>query len=221
MERVCSFEGCERARKARGLCQSHHQQQKKGKSLRPLQSRVKVRPGSRCSFEGCERGPFSRGLCTGHYGQQRKGAPLRPLRPRNTGADCSFDGCKRQQLTRGLCQGHYKQQLQGLSLRPIRPMAQKGSGYTNRDGYRVIHRRSHPNAYSSGQILEHVFVMSEHLGRPLQPGENVHHINGIRDDNRVENLELWSTSQPPGQRVEDKTAWAIEWLREYAPEALA
>lgn len=93
-------------------------------------------------------------------------------------------------------------------------------GYKNRDGYRIISRPNHPNAMRRGKILEHVFIMSEHLKRPLFKHESVHHKNGIRDDNRIENLELWSKSQPSGQRLTDKIMWCKQFLESYGYKIL-
>lgn len=59
------------------------------------------------------------------------------------------------------------------------------------------------------------------MGRPLLAHENVHHVNGNKHDNRPHNLELWSSSQPPGQRVNDKVVWAVELLALYAPHLIA
>lgn len=64
-------------------------------------------------------------------------------------------------------------------------------------------------------VPEHRIVMELHIGRPLYPEETVHHINGVRHDNRIKNLELWSSSHPKGQRVAEKLAWAKEIIAKY------
>ena len=91
---------------------------------------------------------------------------------------------------------------------------------TNRYGYVTMHYPEHPNSQKNGSLLEHTYVMSEHLGRPLKPNENVHHINGDRADNRIENLELWCRSQPSGQRVNEKQAFYVEFISGYNGEFL-
>ena len=70
-------------------------------------------------------------------------------------------------------------------------------------------------------VLEHRWVMQKEIGRELLPEETVHHLNGVKDDNRIENLELWSSSHPYGQRVIDKVEWAVSMLRTYRPDLLA
>lgn len=88
-------------------------------------------------------------------------------------------------------------------------------------GYAMVFVPGHPCAQKSGYALESHVVMSAILNRPLLRGENVHHRNGIRDDNRPENLELWLTKQPKGQRVSDAVTWAKEILARYEPGVLA
>lgn len=69
--------------------------------------------------------------------------------------------------------------------------------FVNAEGY-VIVRLPH-----GGVEAEHRMVLAQKLGRPLIDGESAHHLNGNRSDNRPENLELWSISQPAGQRASD------------------
>lgn len=129
---------------------------------------------------------------------------------------CTVDGCERNNYAKGLCNKHYAQ----ARSKPPTSKRDKRRNYEPwtdlRSGYVYVT----PEA-GSRRKLQHRVVMEEHLGRPLRADENVHHINGVRDDNRIENLELWSKAQPSGQRVVDKVAWAIELLELYAPEALA
>lgn len=120
------------------------------------------------------------------------------------------ENCDNNAKTKGFCTKHYSRNLRhGDPL--IILNAPRGSGYINDSGYKVI--------YVDGiEYREHRYIMEKHLGRKLFGNENVHHLNGIKTDNRIENLELWVKTQPCGQRAEDLVKFAQEILAKYGPK---
>ena len=80
-----------------------------------------------------------------------------------------------------------------------------GKKHLSGSGYVYIFMPDHPSVQGKNYkyVLEHIVIMEEKLGRPLVGGENVHHINGSKSDNRPENLEMWKRPQPAGQRNAD------------------
>jgi hypothetical protein len=68
----------------------------------------------------------------------------------------------------------------------------KGGRLYNKDGYVIVWCPEHPTTHKTKKyVLEHRLVMEQHLGRYLTRQEVVHHKNGVKDDNRIENLEVF------------------------------
>lgn len=103
---------------------------------------------------------------------------------------CNVEGCKSPVLVKKyqLCENHYRRMKRNGSPH-IHINKPWGSARTVRaDGYIYITREGK-------QVMEHRWIMGEYIGRPLKDNEVVHHINGIRDDNRLENLELMAPEE--------------------------
>jgi hypothetical protein len=189
-----------------------------------IMAKVKTQTGN-CTVENCIEPKYAHNLCKLHNQRRYKTGrtDLGPRVPWNkSGIEiCVWDECESKYLAKGFCSKHYSSFKAWLDKDRCYEDRSKQNKQKDSQGYILLYKPEHPNCSVKGHYSEHRLVMEQTIGRFLVKGENVHHKNGVRNDNRPENLELWSSRQPKGQRVEDKVEYAMEILTQYAPHLLA
>lgn len=166
-------------------------------------SKMRQRLGPICIAPGCNRKPVSKQVCSKHYWAfRKKGLIPAPI--------CKIDECERTVHAKGFCGKHYHRwRKHGDPLFSL--LGERGEGWIDTGGYKRMRQ-------NGKTVLEHRAVMEKILGRPLLQDESIHHKNGDRLDNRPCNLEIWTSFQPPGQKVEDKLRWAQEIIGRYGDD---
>ncbi len=169
----CVTDGCSRAGRTRGMCSNHY-------------NRLRY-AGRTCAVDACTaKATFPRRHCAAHIQAQNLAR----------GNVCSVEDCPRAARAKGLCATHHRRLVEHGELTTARPQRPRGTGSLHPSGYVYVRA-------DGRSVLQHRLVMEQVLGRPLRPGESVHHRDGNRQHNSPDNLELWVRGQPAGQRVTD------------------
>ena len=219
---ACTIGDCSRKSMALAMCALHYQRHSKGADLHaPIRYDGYHNDGP-CSIEWCHRPAVAFGLCNMHRRRQVKGHDMNELarshRPPNT--VCAADGCQKLHSRRGYCAKHYRRlQRHGRLTLAVNQWPIGSRRVANKQGYIEIKHQT--GRAAANWQLEHRYIIEQYLRRSLLMGETVHHVNGDRADNRIDNLELWSASHPSGQRVSDKLIWARNFIRAYGYDVIA
>lgn len=211
-------DGCPRPAQKVGWCDMHYTRVRRTGDPGPVAPHWNPPSGPCKHPNGCPRRAVVKGWCNMHYQRVKATGDAGPVAPHwePRPDSCQHpDGCSSPVVGNGWCSMHYQRVMRYGDPGPQgSTMNARGQGHLTKHGYVVIR-------VDGQKSFQHRHVMEQILGRQLHEWENVHHLNGIRDDNRPENLELWVKAQPAGQRAVDLADWLLDTYPELVEAHLA